>query len=215
MLACVARSFTGAATQEPSSLQPALTPREVRQRYGETWSAMPCSAAAASATSGVRRACICAASCGCEERSSPRQKAEYPPRPACSFNNSILTGQSPDSVGSLSRSPSINDMSFKSAKSIADSTGDEESFARSKSTNAFNVAANSNSRLLRSQNTVKNLLSYQTAQRRSSQSIQTRREERVEFVEQVHRIRKQLKTMHSMPSMDQTRHLQQCCSYGI
>lgn len=89
------------------------------------------------------------------------------------------------------------DLSFKSAKSVADSIDEEtgDSFTRSKSTNAFNVEANVASRLLRSQNTVKNLLSFQTAQTKLRQSEKTRREERIDFIEHVRRVRAQLKQM--------------------
>lgn len=111
------------------------------------------------------------------------------------------TGQGNESFGekgSTRRKPSIEDLSFKSAKSLADSMCDDDSFTRSKSTNAFNVAANTNSRLLRSQNTVRNLLSYQTAASKLAQSAKTRREERADFVEHVARTRKQLKGMHRL-----------------
>ena len=96
--------------------------------------------------------------------------------------------------GGTTDAPSF-DLSFKSAKSVADSIEEGDSFTRSKSTNAFNVEANTRSRLLRSQNTVKNLLSYQTAQARLHQSEKTRREERIDFVEHVRRVRLQLSQM--------------------
>ena len=85
--------------------------------------------------------------------------------------------------------------SFVSRKSNGDD--EDDSMQRSKSqSNAFAVGLNTNSRVLKSQSTVNNLLSYQTLKTRLGQSSTHRERERRTFFADVERTRRQLRTMH-------------------